>query len=591
MLRKIILLSVLVLGGVLFTHQAYALSDVEYNQMMEDDNFNYVEKELTNTWKKIIKLVDKNSKENLLESQRKWVSKDRDINAKLLMSAKKYSKIQAYTQVTSARNTILNKLIYQINNPNSKVSFNSEIVSYNNGSDIVYLLNIEDVPTVLIGRHNQFDKDTQNKLYNAAKDNNKIVVSGYLYNDVSLDSSKEIYIENNGYNIHTPLDAKTTQEITLPQSELCACLEELVFGRKRGIDCNRDINYLYNFLGRYYGNDTIMSEDMLSHIITKDITMCYKNDMIEKHFYSKNEFYVDIKHIDGIAEGIILSIKKYFNEIKEKEEKMALNNKIKFYFNYIQSNFLKEEQILEIKNMDSYELDILSVDKARKNIAEMNEYITIIDNCNDSHDSLIKLKEINKHSYGRANLYTPSESLVTIIGENDFIKYKNFINNLKNQYNLLSKEFSEKIHERMSSMEKNINKRECDKILSDNNIKGEELNFILVSGAGFTLGEFICDSIRTNSFINYNESGFFSKYDKLELNINYEPITLFLDKGYVNGTSPTVAINNAKGNIKYVKEVIARGEKQIFNGYFEATPIMRQIVFTLRIMATENQKF
>lgn len=591
MLKKIILLSVLALGGILFTCQAYALSDVEYKQMMEDKNFNYAEERLTNTWKKIIKLIDQNNKEKLLKNQRTWVNKVRDTNAKLLMSTKKYSKIQAYTQVTSVRNSILNKLIYQINNPNSKVSFNSKITSYNNDSDTVYMLNIEDIPSILIGYHNQFDKDMQKKLYNAAKNNNKIVISGFLYDDISFDSNKDIHIENNECTINAPVDAKTTQENTFPQSELCACLEKLVFGSKRESNCNRDINELYNFLGRYYDYDTIISGDILNHVLTKDITMCYKNKMIEKEFCSKKEFDVDIKCIYSIAHNIASDIKKYLNELKEKEEKIILNNKIKFYFNYIQSNLLTEEQILEIKNMGSHEQVLLEVNRTRKIIAEMYEYITFIDNCNDSYESLAKLEEINKIRYGTHITYTQKEYFIDIIGNKDYIKYENFVNKLDNQYNLLSKEFSEKITKRIFNMDKNINKQECDKILSDNNIKGEEFDFILVSGISSTLGEFICDSIRTNSFVKYSESGLFSKYDKLELNINYEPMILFLDKGYVNETSPISAIHKAKGNIKYVKEAIVRGKKQIFNGYFEARPIMQQLVIALRCMAIENRKF
>ena len=82
---------------------AFALSDAEYLRMKKDSKFAAADKELTSAYNQARKSLTKEKAERLKEVQLGWIESERDREADNLIEGQGYSRIAAYTQVTSER--------------------------------------------------------------------------------------------------------------------------------------------------------------------------------------------------------------------------------------------------------------------------------------------------------------------------------------------------------------------------------------------------------------------------------------------------------------------------------------------------------
>ena len=85
------------------------LSDKDYKQMMEDSDFAKADKALNRAWRNAKNSLSKNDFEALKKTQKTWIQRGRDKEAKALMET--MSRVQAYTAVTNARAEYINKYI------------------------------------------------------------------------------------------------------------------------------------------------------------------------------------------------------------------------------------------------------------------------------------------------------------------------------------------------------------------------------------------------------------------------------------------------------------------------------------------------
>ena len=78
-MKKIIILIICIV--LLFAEQSYSLTDQEYNKLLSSFyEFQKYDKDLNNLWKILMRKIHPTLKKDLLDDQRYYVNKGRDIN-------------------------------------------------------------------------------------------------------------------------------------------------------------------------------------------------------------------------------------------------------------------------------------------------------------------------------------------------------------------------------------------------------------------------------------------------------------------------------------------------------------------------------
>lgn len=121
----------------------FALSDVEYTQMMNDSSFAEADKKLRDSWKQFLSIVNKKDKKSYIDDQKFWVQRGRDILVEhmqderpsvALEASGEFSRVKAYTAVTNARTYLVAETIRQMTDANYLSSFTGKIITFHDAA-------------------------------------------------------------------------------------------------------------------------------------------------------------------------------------------------------------------------------------------------------------------------------------------------------------------------------------------------------------------------------------------------------------------------------------------------------------------------
>lgn len=100
-----------VLVLILISSVSYALTEEEYNELMNDSAFSAADREMNQVWSSARKSLSKEEFDSLRNSQREWSRTGRDEEAEDLIDINGYSKARAYTIVTQNRTAEIRSMI------------------------------------------------------------------------------------------------------------------------------------------------------------------------------------------------------------------------------------------------------------------------------------------------------------------------------------------------------------------------------------------------------------------------------------------------------------------------------------------------